>query len=184
MKEIWRDIPGYEGLYQITLDGEVRCRRFYMNGKVKILSNKPNVQNRINWGLCKNGKETVYQAAKWVAMTFPELLNEYFDGAVIDHKDTNPLNNHPSNLHWVSQKGNCGNPLTKKHMSEAKIGVARPDKYKRVVQYTLDGEYVNDYPSVQAAAEHTGSVRSSISSVLTGKRQTHKGYKWKYMIIN
>lgn len=184
MKENWRDVPGYEGLYQITVDGEVRCRRFYKNGKVKILSNKPNVQNRINWGLCKNGKETVYQAAKWVAITFPELLNEYFDGAVIDHKDTNPINNHPSNLHWVSQKDNCGNPLTKKHMSEAKICVARPDKYKRVAQYTLDGKYVNDYPSVQAAAEHTGSVRSSISSVLTGKRKTHKGYKWKYIIIN
>lgn len=184
MQENWRDIPGYEGLYQISIDGEVRCRRFYMNGKIKELSNKPNTDNRINWGLCKNGKQKTLQAAVWVAMTYPELIeNSYFEGACIDHKDTNTLNSHPSNLHWVSQKENCNNPLTRKHMSETKLGVKRPDKYKAIIQYTLDGEYVNDYPSTQEAVrQNPGFNRTCISAVLSGRRKAHKGYKWKYLI--
>ena len=127
MTEEWRDVPGYEGLYQISIDTkEGRCRslNYEKTGKVKELSNKPcSRDKRIKWGLYRNGNLKIRQAARWIAITFPELIeNEYFEGAEIDHKDTDRLNNQPSNLRWVSREGNLNNPLTKKHMCSAQKG--------------------------------------------------------------
>jgi len=183
MQENWRDIPGYEGLYQISIDGEVRCRRFYMNGKVKILSNKPKKDNRIYWCLSKDNRKSDNQAAKWIALTYPELIeNDYFDGAEIDHKDGDKMNNNPLNLHWVSRAGNMNNPITKKQIANTELN--RSDLSKRVFQYTLDGEYVNDYPSTQEAARLTGFSQGCIAAVARGERETHKGYKWIYKEVN
>lgn len=182
MTENWRDIPGYEGLYQITIDGEIRCRRHYMNGTVKVLSNNPKSENRIYWNLSKKQNGYMQQAARWIALTYPELIeNEYFEGAEIDHKDGNKMNNHPSNLHWVTRKGNMNNPITKQQI--AKTEQNRSDLSKRVFQFTLDGEYVNDYPSTQEAARQTGFSQGCIAAVARGERETHKGYKWKYKEI-
>ena len=183
MQENWRDIPGYEGLYQISIDGEVRCRRLYMNGKIRVLSNRPKKEDRIYWCLCKGNVKNDNQAARWIALTYPELIeNSYFDGAEIDHKDGNKMNNSPANLHWVTRKGNMNNPVTKKQISLTELN--RTDISQRVVQYTLNGDYVNDYPSAQEAARQTGFSQGCISAVARGERKTHKGYKWKYLISN
>lgn len=123
--EEWRKVPGYEN-YEISInteEGKCRNNNYKRTGKTKELSNVKNNRGRINWRLYKNGAFIIQQAARWIALTYPELVqNEYFDGAEIDHIDTNPMNNHPSNLRWVTHSGNCSNPLTKKHMSEAKTG--------------------------------------------------------------
>lgn len=125
MEENWRDVPGYEGLYQISIDTkEGKCRRLYKNGNIRILNYTLNKANkRYYWNLSKHNKYKSYQAAKWIALTYPELIeNEYFEGAEIDHKDTDRLNNQPSNLRWVSKKDNLNNPLTIKHLSEGRSG--------------------------------------------------------------
>lgn len=125
--EYWRDVPGYEGKYQICIEGkECRCRSLnYRNtGTIKELSNTPGKRDgRITWILTKNGKPRTLPAARWVALTFPELVeNEFFEGAELDHKDTNRLNDHPGNLKWVTHKENCNNPLTLLHNSECRSG--------------------------------------------------------------
>lgn len=127
MEEHWRDIPGYEGKYQISIDtpeGKCRSLNYHSTGKPHLLKNS---NGRIYWDLSKNGKSLCRQAARWIAFTFPELVqNDYFDGAVIDHIDTDPRNNHPSNLRWVTTKENCNNPLTIQHNREAQTGCKRP----------------------------------------------------------
>lgn len=183
-KEQWRDVPGYEGLYQISIDTpEGRCRRFFKNGNVKELNNTPNKRNRIYWDLSKNGIKNNQQSAVWIALTFPELIeNEYFEGAEIDHKDTDKFNNQPSNLRWVTRKGNMNNPLTRKNISKSKEGrlINRSDQSKRVFQYTLDGKYVNDYPSISEAARQTNIRRSSISKCCLGFYQVAGPFVWAY----
>lgn len=177
----WRDVPGYEGLYQISIDTkEGKCRRFFKNGNIKELSNKPdNYHSRIFWSLCKDGKMNCHQAARWVAITYPELVeNEYFDGAQIDHKDTDRLNNYPSNLRWVTPKGNSNNPITKEHMSEAMIN--NPYKSKKVYQYSKDGIIIAVYPSIQEAYRRTGIKQSNISNCCNGKLNQTGGYVWKF----
>lgn len=196
--EHWREIPGYEGFYEISIDTkEGKCRSMRTG---KILKNTPSKRdNRIYWGLCVNYKEIVQQAARWIAVTYPELIeNEYFEGAHIDHKDTNTLNNHPSNLRWVTPADNNRNPLTKKHMSEAgkkkklteehKYNISkggkgkqinRPDLSKKVLRFDSNGLCVGEYASASEASRITKIPRGSIANYLLG-REDKSGFVWKY----
>lgn len=182
--EEWRDIPGYEGLYQINIDTpEGRCRRFYKNGKVRELSNNPDKRRRLNWHLSKNGKLIHQQAAVWIAMTYPELVqNEYFDGAQIDHIDTDRMNNQPSNLKWVTPKENSNNPLTRKHISEGQKGthVNHPSISKWVIKLSKSNEILHFYPSTAQAERETGINCFCIQDCCRGKTKTAGGYIWKY----
>lgn len=198
----WRDVPGYEGLYQINIDTpQGKCRRFCKTGKVRELSNKPNKRyGRLFWGLCKDGKLIKQQAARWIALTYPELVqNEYFPGAEIDHIDTDRMNNHPSNLRWATRKENNNNPLTLKHFSKAKKGkkrteetrkkisetltgkqLNRPDQSKSVIQFSLNKEVLHFYPSVMQAERETGVDNRHISECCLGKHKSAGGFIWKY----
>lgn len=203
--EQWRDIPGYEGKYQISIDTpEGKCRSLnYLGHKgiVKELHSTPGkYTNRIYWGLTKNGKKCEKQAAVWIALTYPELIeNEYFEGAEIDHINTDPLDNRPCNLRWVDRAGQMNNPLTKEHNSLAHKGkhlseetkdklrktssgifVNRKNQSIPVLQYTLDGVYIARYHSQMEAERKTGIAHTHISACCKGKIKQTKGYVFKY----
>lgn len=206
MQEEWRNVPGFDGRYQIdisTKEGRCRSTNYRRTGKIKEMTNRPNKQNgRINW--CLNS--LTKQAAYWIAITYPELVqNEYFEGAEIDHIDTDRLNNHPSNLRWVDRKGQMNNPLTLRHLSESLKGkytgelhpqygkeksletrkkmseggkgvrLNRKDQSKSVLQYTLEGELVKIYPSIRQAERETGIYSQSISYCCLGKKYKTAG---------
>lgn len=173
MENEWRKVPGFE-MYSISIsDPKGRCKRMYKNGKVKELSNKPDKRNRLNWNLSLNGVAIMEQAARWIAITYPELVqNEYFEGAVIDHIDTDPMNNHPSNLRWVTTRENCNNPLTIKKkigllkgrtfspetiakMSKAQTGRKATEATKRKMSAAHKGHIVTDETRQKIAAGHS-----------------------------
>ena len=122
--EEWRDVPGFPG-YKINIDTPVgRCIKYYKNGKTREL-NQTCKNGRVFWSMTRDGKEFFWQAARWIAFTYPELVqNEYFEGAEIDH--ITPLRdggtNYPSNLRWVTHKENMNNNLTRKYRSEINKG--------------------------------------------------------------
>lgn len=201
MEENWRNVPGFDN-YQTSIDTpEGRCRslNLYSHKTPIVLSNKPCKRDgRIKWILRKGGKSFCKQAARWIAITYPELVqNEYFEGAQIDHIDTNPLNNHPSNLRWVTPKENINNPLTKEHRSASlkgrtfstatreKFSVAnKNNRYtsKPVKQYTKTGELVATYPSINEAHRVTNISPTAISRCCRKypKFKTAGGYVWTY----
>lgn len=122
----------------------------------------------------------------WIALTYPELVqNEYFEGAHIDHIDTNPMNNHPSNLRWVTPKENSNNPLTLKHLSEGGKGknINNPRISKWVVQLNTNNEILHFYPSTMQAQRETGICCHHISNVCLGQRKTAGGFIWKYYSV-
>lgn len=191
--DLIREVPGFNGKFVIVIKGETATcwnTNWRNTGKTKQVSNTANKNSYIQWNL----NHIYKQAAQWVALTFPELVeNEYFDGAEIDHKDTNRLNNNPTNLRWVSHKENMCNPLTVKKIVKNQTGktnsnyrnkaqLNRKDMSKAVAQYTLNGDFVAWYPSAMEAERCLGQphLNARISENCNNKRDTAGGYIWRY----
>ena len=103
MREIWKDIEGYEGLYQVSNLGRVKSLQMYANGgykkRVKILKPCNNGNGYYVVYLMKNKKRSVNYIHRLVAQAFLKNFNNY---KCINHKDENKSNNNVDNLEWCS----------------------------------------------------------------------------------
>ena len=119
--EIWKDIAGYEGWYQVSNMGRVRSldritsKNRLIKGEIRKLS--VTQHGYLNVSLNKNGVSKTYSVHKLVATAF---LENPENKPCIDHIDTCKTNNKVENLRWVTHRENINNSLTKKHQKEAK----------------------------------------------------------------
>lgn len=91
----------------------------------------------------------------------------------VNHKDGNKLNNNVENLEWVTSSEN------QKHRHS--IGITKTSQ-RRVGKFTVDGVLIKAFNSIKEAADlDNNGIRVSIDNVLQGKRNTLKGYVWKYL---
>lgn len=112
MNEIWKDVVGYEGYYQVSNLGNIKAlERQIRKGdiiqtrkeKIKTLTKSPDGYLTVK--LSKDGKDTRYQVSRIVAEAFitrPES-DEYLE---VNHKDFNRENNHVDNLEWLTHTDN------------------------------------------------------------------------------
>lgn len=167
MQEIWRDIIGYEGLYQVSNFGNVKSLG---NGicktKEKIMKARKNKWGYLYLNLSKGGKKKTYTIHRLVAHAF--LPNPY-NLPQVNHKDEDKTNNRVDNLEFCSAKSNC-NYGTRNIRSAEK-------RYKKV----LCVEKCKIYPSLKEAAKQTGISISSLSMACTGKYKTVFGFQWRYV---
>lgn len=186
MKEIWKDIPNYEGLYQVSNLGNVKslcygARNIRKSNVHKILKHSPN-----NWGyhkvqLYKDGKSQMLYIHRLVASLFipnPENKEQ------VNHIDGNKANNKVSNLEWATSKENLHHAEKLGLRSNVspmlgKKGILNPTS-KCVNQYDKNGRYLATYYGVSEAARHVGVVSSSISACANGRHKTCAGYIWKF----
>ena len=107
MKEIWKDIKGYEKLYQVSNLGNVRRIKFINNrtqkDKIKMLKLIKDKKGYLKINLWKNNKSKMFLVHRIVAETF--ILNPN-NLPQVNHKDENKSNNCVENLEWCSQKYN------------------------------------------------------------------------------
>ena len=109
--EIWKEIEGYEGYYEVSNLGNVRSLdRCVDNGrggmafrKGKMKAQTPNTDGYMQVSFNKEGKNLKHRVHKLVADAF---VDGYFEGAVVDHKDGDVTNNNSQNLEWVTQTEN------------------------------------------------------------------------------
>lgn len=103
-KEIWRDIKDYEGLYQVSNKGRVRSIKD--KNHIYIIEGSITEYGYRNVRLCKDCVKKAFRVGRLVGFAFPEICGEYFDGAQINHKNENKLDNRAENLEWCTQKYN------------------------------------------------------------------------------
>lgn len=171
IREQWRDIPDYKGIYQVSNYG--RIKSFERNGtKGGILKPNKRQDGYLQVGLHKNGKGKTFAVHQLVALTFLKNPNNL---PQINHKDENKENNHVDNLEWVTPKENV-NYGTRNE---------RDSKTKRIpiLQYTKDMVFIRDWESILSASIELNINNRNICSCCKNKRKSAGGFIWKYKEI-
>lgn len=114
MKEVWKDIPNYEGLYQASnygkiksFDKVVRTLNQYGKESTRIIKGKiliPSGKKYLKVALFKNNKRKYYSVHRLIAITFIPNPNKL---PQVNHIDENKHNNKVDNLEWCTSKYNC-----------------------------------------------------------------------------
>lgn len=177
MKEEWRAVQGYSGLYEVSDLGRVRSLpreiKTYNGGKwtrpgkiIKPITNKDGYQ-QIH--ICKDGKQSTITVHRLVALAFldnPDNLPE------VNHKNEIKTDNRVKNLEWCTRGYNNNYGTKNKRQS---VVLSRP-----VAMYSLDGEKIKEFYGGHEAQRQTGILEQSISLCCLGKRQHAGGFRWKF----
>lgn len=173
MKEIWKDIYGYEELYQISNFGRVKSLKY---GKEQILKPRKDKYGYLRVGLSKDGKVKNCQIHRLVANAFIPNDDDLFK-TEINHKDENKENNIYTNLEWIDHKSNINYGTRNEKVSKAKINGKTA---KQVQQYSLDGTYIQSFQSTKEIERELGFDNCHICECCNDKRKTAYGFIWKY----
>lgn len=179
--EFWRDIKGYEGLYQISNYGRVksleRYVKHYKGGvrlKKEIILEPVIVCGYFKVNLYKENILKQFSIHRLVAQAFipnPDNLPE------VNHKDENKQNNNATNLEWVNDKYNTNygtrNKRVSDKMTNGKLSIP-------VLQYDLDGNFIKEWPSISEVRRLNNFHKYCIIQVCKNKQESAYGYKWKY----
>jgi hypothetical protein len=164
--EVWNSVEGYEE-YQVSTMGNVKS--FY-NGKEKILKPRKDKNGYLVVNLWKNGKGKTYKVHRLVAEAF--LPNPDNKPQINHLSEFEKANNHYSNLSWVTPKENTNWGTRTERMAKTRS--------KPVYQYTLDGQFIKEWPSVQEVERQLGYSKGNICQCCLGKLKTAYGYIWQY----
>lgn len=182
MVEEWKDIPGYEGLYEASTYGQIRtcegkttssarfAKRVWKQRimKQKITRNrKGRFDARVS--LWKDGEGKTWLVSRLVAITW---CSGYCDGMTVNHKDGNSLNNAASNLEWLSLRDNIKHGFSN-GLYSTKVPVVLKDE---------TGEL--EFASLSEASQYLGRPSGYISNRLKrGKHDVGSVYGEKYTAI-
>lgn len=157
MIEIFKDIAGYEGLYQVSNLGRVKSLNYNHTNKERILS-PANLRGYYRVTLQKDGNRKTYFVHRLVAHAFlenPDNLSQ------INHIDQNKQNNKVDNLEW------CTGRYNKRYSAAKKIGCYKDNKLIKIYDAIID-------------TQKDGFNYGNVGSALRGKLSHHKGFQWRY----
>lgn len=187
----WRDIEGYEGIYQVSNLGQVRSLNYRRMGKAKILKLIKDKENYLLTHLYNNSERKTYKVHRLVAKAFIPNSNSK---PQVDHIDTNSSNNKVFNLQWVTDKENSNNPLTIKHTRKASREKWKNEDYiEKTNGNRLRGknhprakavwckELRKSWNTIQECSKELKLNRTHISGVCRGIRKTCGGYTFVFI---
>ena len=190
MIEIWKDIEGYEGLYQVSNMGRVKSLNFNKTGEEKIMK-LVDGYGYLRVNLKHKGKSKMYQVHRLVAEAFipnpdnkPEVnhINTVKTDNRVWINEDGSIDYDKSNLEWATPKENSNNPITLKHRSDymkGRIGKEHNCSIP-VIQFTKDGYMVRKWDCAADVSREHNIHHTHIYQVCKKIRKTTGGYVWKY----
>ena len=170
-KEIWKDIKGFEGLYQVSNLGRVKS--FY-GLKEKIL--KPKLTRNGYYAVClhKNSIRKFYLVHRLAYEAFNGTIPE---GLQVNHINEIKADNRLSNLNLMTCKENTnyGTGIERRAKKRINGKCSKP-----VLQFTLEDVFIKEHPSIRQVERELGFSHQNIINCCNGKYKTAYGYIWKY----
>jgi hypothetical protein len=163
--EVWKDIPGYEGKYQVSNHGRVKSlpkikgRGIGYVTSERIIRHSINSRGYCNIILCKNGKTETFALHRLVAENF---IDNAMNLPEVDHKDRNKANNRADNLRWATRVDNNSN--------------------RQVGLPVVCVETGSVFGNAAVAGKMLGLQATSITACCKNRPYHHTcgGYHWKY----
>ncbi len=178
MNEIWRDVVGYEGLYQVSNLGQVKSMNYNHTGKPRILSKKRGTTDYLFVSLSKNK----IVKNKYIHVMVAEEFIPNGGLPCVNHIDGNKSNNSAENLEWVTYSQNTRHAIKNGLRADSNMrgitGAANKNS-RPVFQYEKSGKLVKIWPCVSEAARFYGCSPCTITNCTKGRIKTCKGYVWR-----
>lgn len=165
MEEVWKDIAGWEGSYQVSTYGHVKSLK---HGKERILKPGKNSSGYLTVGFSIKSKTFTKVVHRLVAIAF--IPNPENKGDV-NHIDEDKTNNHLENLNWMTRKENVnwGTAIERQVKSNSKP-----------IKVIYQDDTYEIWESAKAFARENNLLSSSIVNVLKGREKAHHGLRFEY----
>lgn len=187
--EVWKDIAGYEGLYQVSSHGNVRSLNWGNRGFVKNLYLKPHNKGYLQVELSNRGIKKMHTVHRLVALAF---VPGYSEGLVVNHLDENKQNNRCENLEWCTTSENTKHSCNihpqrysnnGKHRHQSSRASSLKGRYLfgvPIIQCDQSGKTLQTWSSPVEIRNALGYSDWSIRECCRGKRKQAYGYIWQY----
>ena len=166
--EEWRDVKGYENLYQVSRKGKVRSSH---KGYWEVLTSVVNRHGYNQYLFHKDGKRKNMRGNRLVAEAYiPNPDNLPF----LNHKDENPANDCVDNLEWCTCEYNNNYGTLPERRSKFN------PKNRPVCMFDVDGTFIREFYNVNDAAKYIGGNHPCVSRACSGQSITYKNKIWCY----
>lgn len=202
MEEIWKDVEGFEGLYQVSNKGRLKNighwvdriytkkdgtkvhDRIFIKETVLCLQSKrhknPNKPTYLGYAFRKNGKYYNVLVHRLVAKAFIPNPNNY---KIINHKDGNGKNNYVENLEWCSYRHN--NTYADRLQKSRNTFMQNPKNRRPMTLMDTNYNVIKEYDGIHSLLEdNPGFCRDSVYSVIKYDRIYRKKYRIRYSDIS
>lgn len=181
--EVWKPVVGYEGLYEVSNQGRVRSINRVTKGRWgtqtfrgTILRASNRTKSSKNSLFCYQGVN-LHRDGIGKNVDIHRLVAEAFipnpnNLPIVNHIDENPSNNNVENLEWCTQKHNQNHGTLPERRKLINI--------RAVNQYTLEGDFVRRYNSLDEARKEMKLPPTSISNACRGYSGSAGGFLWRY----
>lgn len=181
IEEEWRDIPGYEGYYQVSNLGRVRSLDRVVNGhgrgfprlhKSRIIAQSYNHYGYRTISLCMDSKPKTHLVHRLVANAFISNCENKED---VNHINGMKTDNAVTNLEWATRKENMQHAY-----SNGLVGHHNPSNKKRV-RISLPNGFGKEFECIEYAAKYIGVCASGVSRACPGIRPHAGGYQCEFI---
>lgn len=177
--EHWYPVPGFDNAYMFSDYGRIKTFKRKGNSKTRIKKCRIDNTGYVYTNIQYNGVHKTIKPHRLIALyLIPNPNNKEF----VNHMDLDKLNNHISNLEWVTPSENaihyhCN--TTKPTWNKGKRG-SETKLNKHIIQLTKDGEFIKEWDCIKTAANYYNISDTHLINVCKGVKRTGVGFIWKY----